>query len=110
MIKPIDGFTGVSDADVLSRGTNVQTCMTGNANFSTPPVDLAALKTAIEAFSGLIAQSLNGSKKVIAEKNKQRRAVINMLRLLIPLRFRKRWSGDHMDDDALAPSPGRPVR
>ena len=43
MIKPIEGFTGVSDADVHSRGTNVQTCMTGNANFPTPPVDLAAL-------------------------------------------------------------------
>jgi hypothetical protein len=82
MIRPIDGFAGVSDADVLSRGTNVQTCMTGNANFPNPPVDLAALKTALDTFSALIAQALDGSKKVIAEKNKQRTAVIKMLRLL----------------------------
>jgi hypothetical protein len=82
MIKAIDGFAGVSDADVLSRGTNVQTSMTGNANFPNPPVDLAALKTALETFSALIAQALDGSKKVIAEKNKQRTAVIKMLRLL----------------------------
>lgn len=82
MIKPIDGFVGVSDADVLSRGTNIQTCMAGNVNFPSPPVDLAALKTALDAFSGLIAQALDGSKKVIAEKNKQRTAVIKMLRLL----------------------------
>lgn len=82
MIKPIDGFTGVSDADVLSRGNNVQTSMTGNANFPNPPVDLAALKTALDTFSALIAQALDGSKKVIAEKNKQRTAVIKMLRLL----------------------------
>src|ERR1041385_5893542 len=82
MIKPIDGFTGVSDADVLSRGNNVQTSMTGNANFPNPPVDLAALKTALDTFSALIAQALDGSKTVIAEKNKQRTAVIKMLRLL----------------------------
>jgi hypothetical protein len=82
LIKPIDGFAGVSDADVLSRGNNVQTSMTGNTNFSNPPVDLAALKTALDTFSALIAQALDGGKKVVAEKNKQRMAVIKMLRLL----------------------------
>ena len=82
LIKPIDGFAGVSDADVLSRGTNVQTCMTGNANFPAPPVDLATFKAALETFSALIAQALDGSKKVIAEKNKQRVVVVKMLRLL----------------------------
>src|SRR2546428_11920979 len=82
MIKAIDGFAGVSDADVLSRGTNVQTCMTGNANFPAPPVDLATFKAALETFSALIAQALDGSKKVIAEKNKQRVVVVKMLRLL----------------------------
>jgi hypothetical protein len=81
-IKPIDGFSNVSDADVVSRATNIQTQMTGNKNFPTPPVDLAALKTAIETFSTLIAEALDGSKKVIAQKHKQREAVIKMLRLL----------------------------
>ncbi len=33
-IKPSDRFVGVADADVLARGTNVQTSMTGNANFA----------------------------------------------------------------------------
>ena len=46
------------------------------------PVDLATLKTNIESFSALIAESLDGSKKVIAEKNKQRQVVITTLRLL----------------------------
>ncbi|HYR85618.1 MAG TPA: fibronectin type III domain-containing protein [Terriglobia bacterium] len=81
-IKPIDGFSNVSDADVVSRAANVQTHMTGNANFPDPPVDLAALKTAIDTLSALIAQALDGSKTVIAEKNKQREAVIKMLRLI----------------------------
>jgi hypothetical protein len=81
-IKPIDGFANVSDADVVSRATNIQTQMTGNANFPSLPVDLAALKTAIDTFSALIAQALDGSKKVIAQKNKQRHALIKMLKLL----------------------------
>lgn len=82
LIKPIDGFAGVSDADVLARGTNVQTCMTGNANFPAPPVDLATFKAALETLSALIAQALDGGKKVIAEKNKQRVVVVKMLHLL----------------------------
>ena len=56
--------------------------MTGNANFPNPPVDLATLKTAIEILWALIAQALEGTKKVIAQKNEQREAVSKMLRLL----------------------------
>ena len=82
MIKPLEGFTGLSDGDVVSRATAIQTNMTGNGNFANPPVDLTALKTAIDTLSALIAQALDGSKKVIAQKNKQRQAVIKMLRLL----------------------------
>ena len=82
LIKPLENFSNASDADVVSRGTVVQTNMTGNTNFPNPPVDLAALKTAIEILSGLIAHALEGTKKVIAQKNKQREAVIKMLRLL----------------------------
>jgi hypothetical protein len=81
-IKAIDGFSRVADGVVVSRATNIQTAMTGNTNFPDPPADLAALKTAIETFSALIAEALDGSKKVIAQKNKQRRTVIKMLKLL----------------------------
>src|SRR5438094_5289650 len=81
-IKPLDGFSNVADADVVSRCTNIQTSMTGNPHFPNPPVDLAGLKTAIDAFSALIAQALDGSKKVIAEKHKQREVVIKLVRLL----------------------------
>ena len=81
-IKAIDGFSRVADGDVVSRAANIQVAMTGNGNFPNSPVDLAALKTAIETFSALIAEALDGSKKVIAQKNKQRAAVIKMLKLL----------------------------
>jgi hypothetical protein len=81
-IRPLDGFSNVSDAEVLARGTSVVTNMTGNANYANPPVDLAALKAGIDKFSALMAEALDGSKKVVAEKNRQRKEVIRMLRLL----------------------------
>jgi hypothetical protein len=81
-IKAIDGFSRVSNGVIVSRATNIQTALTGNTNFPNPPVDLAALKTAIETFAALIAEALDGSKTVIAERNKQRRAVTQMLKLL----------------------------
>jgi len=74
-IKPLEGYTAMSDADIVQRGTAAQTGLTGNSNFQNLPVDLAVLKTDIESLSALIAESLDGSKKVIAQKNKQREAV-----------------------------------
>ena len=74
--------TPVSDEGVVSRATAIQTNMTGNVHFPSPPADLAALKTSIDTLSALIAQALDGSKKVIAQKHKQRDVVIRMLRML----------------------------
>ena len=81
-IKPLEGYTAMSDADIVQRGTAVQTGLTGNSNFQNLPVDLAVLKTNIDSFSALIAEALDGSKKVIAQKNKQREAIIKMLLVL----------------------------
>src|SRR5689334_18813851 len=81
-IKALDGFSKANDNDVINRGIAVQTGMNGNPNFPTPPVDLAVLKTNIDSLSTLVSESLDGSKKVIAQKNKQRDTVTEMLRLL----------------------------
>src|SRR5690348_13321751 len=81
-IKAVTGFYGAKDADVLNRGYQVETSLTGNSHFPNPPVDLATLKAALDTFAGLIPQALDGSKKVIAEKNKQRTTVIQMLRMV----------------------------
>jgi hypothetical protein len=51
-------------------------------NFPAPPVDLTVLKTNTDRLSALIAASRDGSKTVIAEKNKQKDVVVKMLRLL----------------------------
>jgi hypothetical protein len=81
-IKALDGFSKANDNDVINRGIAVQTGMNGNPNFPTPPVDLAVLKTNIDSLSTFVSESLDGSKKVIAQKNKQRDTVTEMLRLL----------------------------
>ena len=81
-LKPLEGYAAMSDDDVVHVGMAVQTGLTGNSNFQNLPVDLAVLKTNIESLSALITESLDGSKKVIAQKDKQREAVIKMLRLL----------------------------
>jgi hypothetical protein len=81
-IKALTGFHGVADADVLNRGIQVETSLTGNSHFPNLPVDLATLKAALDTFAVLIPQALDGSKKVMAEKNKQRTTVIHMLKVV----------------------------
>jgi hypothetical protein len=82
VIKPLEAYDRASDADLTSRATAVLTGLTGNSHFVNPPVDLASLKANIDSFSFLVSESLDGSKKVIAEKNKQRIVLIKQLRLL----------------------------
>lgn len=81
-IRPIEGFATMSDTDVIQKATSVVTGMTGNSNYTNVPVDLAVLKTDVDTYSSLYNESLDGSKKVIAQKNKQREVVIKKLRLL----------------------------
>jgi hypothetical protein len=82
LIRPLEGFGGMTDAELVARATAVQSGLSGNSNFPTLPVDLAAFKTDIDSLSALISEALDGSKKVIARKNNQRQVVIRSLRLL----------------------------
>src|SRR5262249_59974991 len=53
-----------------------------NTRFPNPPVDLNTLKAGLDRLSAGIADSLDGSKKAKAAKNKERDNVIKMLRQL----------------------------
>ena len=75
-IKTLEGFSNATDVDVIDRAAAVHTGMTGNPHFPNPPVDLDSLKKAIDSFSALRIEALDGSKKIIAQKNKQREAVV----------------------------------
>jgi hypothetical protein len=81
-LKALENFFKLSDLDVVKNGINVVTNMTGNSKFLNPPVDLAVLKTDLDSMSALIAEAVDGSKKVIVRKNQQRGVVIAMLRML----------------------------
>jgi len=82
LIKPLEGYNGMSDDDVVSRGTAVVTGLTGNTHYTTLPVDLVTLKAEVDSFHALKVEAEDGSRKVIAQKNKQREAVIKMLKML----------------------------
>jgi len=81
-IRASDGFSRVLDLDVVARGHAVLNGLSGNPAYEHPPVELAVLKAALDSYSAAIAEALDGSKKAIADRNKRRREVITMLRLL----------------------------
>ena len=81
-IKAVLGFAGMSDLDLLKRLDAIRDAMIGNAAFPNPPVDLAVFRTAIDTFSTLVTEALDGGKKAISAKRKQREEVIKMARQL----------------------------
>ena len=81
-IQALLGFSRALDADIVSRASAVCTAMPGNPLYSDSPVDLPTLKSGVDSYSRAIADALDGSKKAIAERNKQRLAVCNMLKQL----------------------------
>ena len=81
-LKVFQGYGKAADADVLTLGLSVASKMTNNPHFVNPPVDLAALQSDLETFSKAMVESLDGSKKVIADKVKLRQTIVKWLRLL----------------------------
>jgi hypothetical protein len=81
-IRPWEDYVKSSDNDVNVRTTNAINGLTGNKDFANPPVDLVALKSDNDAFAALVAESADGSKRVIAQKNKQRHLILQKMRLL----------------------------
>jgi hypothetical protein len=62
-VTPILGYGKVSDEAFLARLNAVYTGITGNPAYPNPPLDMNTFKTDIDSYSGLITQSLDGSKK-----------------------------------------------
>jgi hypothetical protein len=77
-IKASLSFTKLLDVDLLKRLDAIHDAMTNNPAFPSPPVDLAAFKTAIDSFNTLTTDALDGGKKTISAKRKQREVVIKM--------------------------------
>jgi hypothetical protein len=81
-IRALENYRKAKATDLAVRAAAVHDGISGNPNFSAPPIGMADFKAAIERLSALNAESLDGSKKIIAERNRQKEVVIGMLRLL----------------------------
>jgi hypothetical protein len=77
-IKVSLAFAKMSDADLLKLLDAILKGLTGNPAFSNPPVDMATFKTAIDSYDTLTTDALDGGKKTITAKRKQREVVVKM--------------------------------
>src|SRR5215831_11998120 len=67
---------------ILALGNTVLKGLTGNVNFPTPPVELGVFKTALDALASYIVDAKDGSKKAMAQRDKQGAEVLRMIRAL----------------------------
>src|SRR5438552_10463827 len=81
-IKPALGVNQMPDGDLLARLTAVHDGMLNNPAYPNPPVDMAAFKAAIDAYTAAAAAALDGGKSAITERDKRRADAVIMLRLL----------------------------
>jgi hypothetical protein len=82
LIKAVVGFTGVPDADLVSRCNAVHDGMTNNPAYPNPPIDMPGFKAAIDAHTAAVAGALDGGTAAIVTRNKRRGDVIIMLHQL----------------------------
>ena len=78
-IRAYLGFGKTSDADLLKVLEGVLNGMTNNSAYPNPPVALTDFKSAIDSFSVLVTDALDGGKKVNSAKRKQRGVVVKMV-------------------------------
>src|SRR2546426_1184638 len=67
---------------VQSQGLALSKGLTGNSNFTNPPVDLNAFKVDLDTYAASIAEAKDGGKKAITLRNKQGGVVIRTIKHL----------------------------
>jgi len=72
----------LSDQDIATGAVAVVDGMTNNPKLVNPPIKPEDLKAQVETFASLIATAVDGSKKAITERKKQRAVLVKMLRQL----------------------------
>src|SRR5262245_2587650 len=77
-IKASMNFGKMSDSDLLKRLDAVHVGLTDNAAFPNPPVAMTDFRSGIDLYHTLTTDALDGGKKAVSAKRKQREAVINM--------------------------------
>src|SRR5712671_4304615 len=82
-IKASLAFVKAVPADLYTFAGSVYSGMNGSAAYPTPPVDMPTFKTAIDTYGTLNAAALDGSKKVLTQRNHQGEGLIRILRQLV---------------------------
>ena len=82
LIRVVLNLTKALPEQILAFGNTVLKGLTGNANFPTPPVDLATFKTALDTYATYIVDAKDGGKKAITQRDKQGADVLRMIRAL----------------------------
>ena len=82
LIKAAINFTKSLPEQVLSQGQALLKGLTGNSNFTNPPVDLNVFKADLDSYAVSIADAKDGGKKAIALRNKLGEVVIRTIKLL----------------------------
>jgi hypothetical protein len=77
-IKPLLNFSKFTDNDFAKRLHAIRDGITGNSAFPTPPVDMTVFKSSVELYDTLITDALDGGKKAISAKRKQREIVTKL--------------------------------
>ena len=72
-------YSELPDGQLGEFALHVATALTGNANFTTPPVTPAALTTAANNFITALAAAVDGNPTAIANKNALRTTLIGLL-------------------------------
>jgi hypothetical protein len=75
-------FTQLAPADLYTFGCSIYAGVNNNPAYSQPPVDMPTLKSTLDGYNTLVAASLDGGKKVIAERNHQGEVLIKILKQL----------------------------
>lgn len=85
----------MNDLEVAGTGDLLCDRLDGNRYFTKLPFDLATLKAEIATFRTLIVAARDGSRTIIAQRNKQRAEVVRLMSLLV--RYVEIACGDDMD-------------
>ena len=81
-IKASLDFAGLGPTDLYAFGCSVYAGMNNNAAFAQPPVDMPTLKSTLDAYNTFIAAALDGSKKVLVQRNHQGEVLMKILKQL----------------------------
>src|SRR5437763_13261802 len=79
-VRVARNFGRLTNDQLATVGTAVATDMDGNPQVPAPPVRITDFKVRLQIFIAAIAAAQDGGKKAIAERNKQRRDFIRMMK------------------------------